>query len=220
MRALAIVLATVSRHVRERESVSLSLSLLRVLRVTVSVRVCVRVLVHLFFCFLSFSPLIIKAYFMLQSVECAGNRQSVLSLSPSLFRSASLSFALSLSLFSSFFSLFTPLRRVQRSTGGVRENRGKNGALVSFALDRRGRSRNRKPRSLDIVPRPKRCRGLFLGPRRSNCSTRVVEFFAACFVNGLEGARCVSAERDFVAFGWWWSSLNRDVRKSRSLRNR
>lgn len=52
-----------------------------------------RVSVHLFFCFLSFSPLIIKAYFMLQSVECAGNRQSVLSLSPSLFRS----------LFSSFF---------------------------------------------------------------------------------------------------------------------
>lgn len=58
-----------------------------------------------FFFFHSFFPLIIKVYFMLQSVECAGNRQSVFFF-PSSF-----------SLFPFIPSLFLPLvtlRRVRR----------------------------------------------------------------------------------------------------------
>lgn len=61
--------------------------------------------VFFFFFFHSFFPLIIKAYFMLQSVECAGNRQSVFFF-PSSF-----------SLFPFIPSLFLPLvtlRRVRR----------------------------------------------------------------------------------------------------------
>ena len=78
----------------------------------VCISVCSRVSFFFFFFLISFFPLIIKVYFILQSVECAGNRQSVLFFS---FLSLSLSlFPLSSSLTSSrsFFRVYAFHERI------------------------------------------------------------------------------------------------------------
>lgn len=111
-----------------------------------------------FFFFHSFFPLIIKAYFMLQSVECAGNRQSVFFF-PSSF-----------SLFPFIPSLFLPLvtlRRVRR-------------------LIESEKSEKRKASEFPGVPKRSTNNCAFRGRARENHSSRAFLFFQriVAFRNG------------------------------------